>query len=325
MVEQVRSWLEWPEDPAELRLQALADAGPSPDGFRFPSLDQSRDVLTRLDVPPHAVDEMIEAFPNSDANPEAWWLLERLHHYVVSRNGIALAPPWPAPVVRAEDALSRYFHLYVFLAAVPETLAVHAARGIPEGITWDTLRDTGLQVANYQTRNGIAGFDGAFWIWLHFRGDIYRLGRLQYNDERIRFDADGLDFVTNDLALGMHIPALGPLTPQACDESLDVARSFFALHFPERDYRVAICNSWLLDEQLADYLPEDSNIIRFQRRFTMVEDETMPGDEDVIRFVFGHLPDSLDELPMETTLQRAIVKHLQVGRHWKIQLGWLKL
>ncbi len=310
-------------DPAEERLHALARTGPSPNGFRLPPADEAREVLGRLDVPPHAVDEMIDALPTATDDPEAWWLLERLHHYVVSRNGIATAPPWPAPVVRRDDPFSRYFHLYVFLGAVTDVLSVHAARGIPESVTWDTLRDTGLQVANYQTRNGQAGFDGAFWIWLHFRGDIYRLGRLQYNDERIRFE--GADVAKGGSALGVHIPALGPLTPEACDTSFSAARSFFSKHFPERDYRVAICNSWLLDEQLAEYLQASSNIIRFQRRFTPVEGEVLPGDDDVIRFVFGRLPDSLDELPMETTLQRAIVKHLQEGRHWRIQLGWLTL
>lgn len=324
MVERVRSWLEWPIDPDERRLTDLAAIGPSAAGFRLPSEAESNEVLARLDVPQHAIVEILDGLPTADGTPEAWWVLERLYHRVVSRNDVAAAPPWPAPVPR-DDPLSRYFHLYVFLAAVPDVLELNAQRGIPHEITWETLRDTGLQVANYQTRNGRPGFDGAFWIWLHFRGEIYRLGRLQYNDSRIAFDGDGRGFKKGDPSLGVHIPALGPLTPESCDESFVFAREFFGRHFPEASYRVATCDSWLLDDQLVEYLPTTSNIIRFQQRFTPVSGSTAPGDDDVVRFVFGRLPASLDELPMETTLQRAIVKHLQEGRHWRICLGWLRL
>jgi hypothetical protein len=324
MVERVRSWLEWPIDPNEQRLTDLAGIGPAARGFSLPSASESREVLARLDVPPHAIVEILDGLPTRDGSPEAWWLLERLYHRVVSSNGVAAAPPWPAPVP-GDDPLTRYFHLYVFLAAVPDVLELNGRRGIPHEVTWETLRDTGLQVANYQTRNGRPGFDGAFWIWLHFRGEIYRLGRLQYNDSRITFDGNEFGFKKGDPSLGVHIPALGPLTSDSCDESLELARGFFEKHFPEVNYRVATCDSWLLDAQLAEYLPSTSNIIRFQRRFTTVPGSTVPGDDDVVRFVFGRLPESLDELPMETTLQRAVVKHLQEGRHWQICLGWLRL
>ena len=60
------------------------------------------------------------------------------------------------------------------------------------------------------------------------------------------------------------------MTAEACDASFAWAPRFFARHFPEDDYRVATCGSWLLDEQLAEYLPETSNIVQFQRRFRLV-------------------------------------------------------
>ena len=85
------------------------------------------------------------------------------------------------------------------------------------------------------------------------------------------------------------------------------------------------CGSWLMDEQLAEYLPSDSNILRFQRRFTIDSGWSVQGDDDVVRFVFGQLPDTLDELPQRTTLQRAVVQHLRDGRHWYIRQGWLAL
>ena len=244
---------------------------------------------------------------------------------MVDERADALAPPWPQPVP-AEDPVSRYFHLYVFLAAMRHTLELHARRGVPLEVSWDTLSDLGLQVAHFQSRFGRPGFDGAFWMWQHFRGTVYRLGRLQFNISRVAFEPQpGAGFAEGDPALGVHIPVRGPLTDQVCDDSLRRARPFFERHFPEWTFDVATCASWLMDEQLAEYLPSDSNILRFQRRFTIDPAWSMRGDDDVVRFVFGQLPDSLGELPQLTTLQRAVVAHLRAGRHWYIRQGWLAL
>ena len=127
-----------------------------------------------------------------------------------------------------------------------------------------------------------------------------------------------------DPALGVHIPESGPLTPEACDESLSTAWAFFAEHLPHHTSHVATCTSWLLDDQLADVLPETSNIVRFQSRFRMV-----PGarddDDEILRFVFDRVPASLDELRPETELERAIVRRLRAGGHWRLRTGWLAL
>jgi hypothetical protein len=213
--------------------------------------------------------------------------------------------------VPADDPFTHYFHLYVFLAAVPDLLRYHAQRRIPEDVTWRTLRDVGLQIANYHVRHGRPGFDGAFWVWPHFRGEVFTLGRLQFEPLGRR--------------LGVHIPAIGRLTPAGCDDAFDQAVRFFATHYPETTFTSATCTSWLLDEQLGDYLSPRSNIIAFQQRFTPVTHWTREADDDVLRFVFGRLPATLAELPQTTSLERAIVAHLQAGRHWQFRRGWLAL
>jgi hypothetical protein len=323
-IERVRAWLEWPTE-ATPRLTALADAGPLASVFELPMGAELRVLLERMDVPPHAAHEIERSLPSPDAHPEAWWLLERLYQQLTERDGSALAPPWPAPQP-SDDPFTHYFHLYVFLAGAAATLRGHRARGVPEDITWATLQDTGLQVAHYQTRNGRPGFDGAFWVWPHFRGEVYRLGRLQYTLGAIDFDPDeGAGFHRGDAALEVHIPALGPMTPEACDESIAHAQKFFPMYFADRPVRIATCASWLLDPQLGDYLGPDTNIMRFQNRFTHAPDWSRPGDEDVIRFAFGYLPASIDDLPQRTTLERAVVSHLRKGEHWDIRLGWFEL
>jgi hypothetical protein len=304
------------------RLELFDDLGPAPGGFT-PTVDL--EVLHRLNVPVHAMDEIVGMTPTRDEHPEAWWLLDRLYHTLTLEDGLATPPPWPAPFATS-DPLTHHFHLYVFLAAISHVLQLHAKRGIAADITWATLEDVGLQVANYEVRHGRPGFDGAFWVWPHFRCEALTIGRLQFDRRYVPIDAaGGLEPHRGEPALGVHIPALGPLDADACDASLAQAREFYATHFPEERYEVGICESWLMDEQLAEYLPDGSNIRQFQERFTLGDDWTRLADDDVIRFVFGRLPADLDDLPQETTLQRAAVGHLQAGRHWYFRRGWLAL
>ncbi len=311
----IRRWLDWPEDEIG-RLETLEAADHFP--FALPDGDDLAEICRNLDVPPPAAEEVVAAAPSPERDPEAWWLLERCYAQFRSGN----RPPWPAPWV-TDEPLTRYFHLYVFLAAVGDVLAKHDARDIPPEITWTTLRDVGLQVAHHQARRGVYGFDGAFWIFNHFQGGLFQLGRLQYELGTAAYDAPG--FVTGDPILEMHIPAIGPLTPGSCDASQDEARTFFARHFPETPYRFGTCESWLLDEQLTDVLPESSNIVSFQQRFTHDDAYSSPGDDDIIRFTFGWLPEDLGELPQDTTLQRGIVKKIREGHHWRIRRGWLEI
>jgi hypothetical protein len=87
---------------------------------------------------------------------------------------------------------------------------------------------------------------------------------------------------------------------------------------------VAACHSWLLDEQLTKYLPGDTNIIRFQRRFQPAY-QLDPHDDDIVRFVFGRDRADLDQLSRRTTLERAVIDHLKAGRYWNGGSAWLRL
>ena len=70
--------------------------------------------------------------------------------------------------------------------------------------------------------------------------------------------------------LEIHIPAGEKLDIEKALASLDRAREFFPKYFPDYAYDWFTCSSWLLDEDLKDYLPETSNILRFGNLFTRV-------------------------------------------------------
>jgi hypothetical protein len=319
-------------------LESLERVGPPAEGLRLPAGDQAVELLRRLGVVEPDLTVIVEALPSPERQPELWWLLERSHHQLRRAIGRPDAAAWSPSLPSHLGTRGRCFWVFVFLAAAGDSHRWHSEQGIPDGVSWSTLADLGRHVARHRRRNGATGLDSQFWLGLSFRGALYALGRLQFNPYRLRtgmagplfwYEADAVEargpgFQPGDPALGVHVPAGTPLSPAACDASFEMARTFFRRHLPAHAGRVVTCTSWLLDVQLAGYLPPTSNIVRFQRRFELV-----PGvredDEEVFRFVFDRVPRSLDDLSPRTQLERALVRHVRDGGHWHLRTGWLEL
>lgn len=284
----------------------------------LPGDDEARELLARLGVPEAAFDEILAARPVSGS--PAWVRLQAMHRELVTE----VKPLCWAPVRDDATPTEWWLALWSFLATMPHALALDAARGVPEEITWHTLSDLGNHVGG-RLMSGRAGFD-PFWFSYHLRGRIYRLGRLQFNVGRATIDS-GPDapFMPGDPVLGIHIPMDGPLSPEAVDDALARGRAFFPRHVSDRHIPIGTCRSWLLDPQLAEFLPADSNIVRFQRRFALVDGWSLPGDNAVLHYVFGLPHTDPAELEPTSTLQRAIRDRLLRGEHFYVRRGWLRL
>ncbi|MGW0511324.1 acyltransferase domain-containing protein [Streptomyces olivaceoviridis] len=286
-------------------------------------------------------------------------------------------PALPDLLASAPAELRDTFAVHVLLAALPRTQAHHRARGVPADVSRRTLADLGRHLAVHRRRHGRAGVQSWRWLVRHFRGELYQLGRLQFerarlgdHDARVTaptgldaaagldaapglgaaagpdaapgleaapgLDAEpgldaapglgaaaGLDAAPGTPCLNLHIPDFhGPLTPSACDRSLALAREFFARCFPEERPVAVLCHSWLLDPQLRRYLPADSNILRFQKRFRIARELSEPADTEPVRFVFGDPDLPVATLPRRTSVERAVGDHLRAGGHWYIGHGW---
>ena len=249
------------------------------------------DLLRKLDFD----HEDAAALLRSRAQPAD--LIERRRASLVA----AMGEREPRPTWEFDDA-HPWATTWPFLAAVGDVRAYHGERGIPADVSWASLRDLGRHARIDRELHGTPGLRKAWWLMLHFRGLLYELGRLQFE-------------LLSDDELGVHIPATGPLDPAACDESIARAVALFSP-------TALVCESWLLDPALEEYLPADSNIVRFRRRFELLTDGE-PADASVVEFVYGRLDANPDELPQRTTLERAIVRHLRAGRHWVAPIGRL--
>jgi hypothetical protein len=293
--------------------------------LRLPPLPEAPEVLRRLGVAPVDAGEVLAGWPSEQWPAELAWLLEQVVAIVCAdMGGTEWLEAWP-PLPLDRGLAWKHFYVYACLALLESTLAYHHERGVPETVSWATLGDLGRKLS-IDRRMSSEGRPATFeWLTLHLRGGIYELGRLQFQRGHSRLEAvGGSPLSPGDFALALHIPESGPLTPECCDESFELAREFFPRHFPNEPYRVVTCASWLLDPQLAEFLPPESNIVRFQRRFQLLPGGR-DGNRDVLRFVFHTRTTPLDALPQRTTLERAVVAHLRAGRHWRTRTGWLPL
>ncbi|PBC71420.1 hypothetical protein BX265_6020 [Streptomyces sp. TLI_235] len=235
-----------------------------------------------------------------------------------------LPPQWPD----APGEVGRLLPALLFTALAPQARAWHRSRGVPPEVSRATLADLGRQLTVHRRRHGTPGLGSANWLTLHLRGELFQLGRLQFQRHRLRPQeaVDAAAPAAGTWCLVLHVPDFcGPLTPRACDASLDRARAFFALHFPAEPYRTACIFSWLLDGQLADRLPAEANIVRFQRRFRPLRPDRGPSDAEPLGFVFTDPELPPERLPRETALQRALADHLRAGGHWYVGSGWCPL
>lgn len=292
------------------RVHRLAGDRPS---VPLPARADAPAILDRLAVRPDDAAEIMAGWPDPGSplwTPELCWLLDRTIALVrADLGGYGWLVPGPE-LPRDRGPAWRHLYVYAYLALVDVVRAYHRDHGIADAVSWVTLADLGRNLAIDRRMRGEGWPVMQAWLTLHVRGSLYELGRLQHH--------------RSGTAIELHIPDAGPLTPETVTASLDAARAFFPRHFPDERYAAFACGSWLLDPQLREYLPADSNIVRFQRRFELEPYQEQDGpdaDVEVVRFVFRTLTTPLDALPRRTALQRAVVDHLTAGRHWQWRRG----
>lgn len=87
---------------------------------------------------------------------------------------------WPTPDQPAGAHLPALFYAFLFLSGVPVVRAEHARRSIPESVTYATLADLGPWLEDYRKHLGHYGLRQLPWLYHHFAGELFSLGRLQF-------------------------------------------------------------------------------------------------------------------------------------------------
>ena len=193
-------------------------------------------------------------------------------------------PDW----VGTEQACSLQRRCFM-AACVPGDGAAHDGvaplAGIAEDVSWASMADLGRHMAIHRRTYGATGVDAAWWVSRvpTGRGVRPRALAVQLVPSRRRGHEPMVVPARGGASPGRGVPAgrllcrrphprVGPDDPGGLRRLVREGEGILLRALPAVDQRrrLATCWSWLLDDQLADWLPPESNIVRFQRRFELV-------------------------------------------------------
>ena len=185
--------------------------------------------------------------------------------------------------------------------------------GICEGIYVDTMAAFSRFVREHKESYGCYGFDRGSWTPRQVSCKLFRIGELEYE----------LTTLNGVPIISLHIPTDVDLRPEVLRPSLRAGLAELIRLFPEYEGKPVWCHSWLLSPLLKDFLPEGSNILRFQELFDVTPD-TVPG-RDVLLWVFKNPRLPREEYPENTSLQRKLKQFFLNDGQFLEGKGFLRL
>jgi len=184
-------------------------------------------------------------------------------------------------------------NLIMFLYFCEELSQKYKEKGIPHEILLNTIDDFIISVERQYDIDGRVGVVMASVLAKHLSMKLFRLGSLQFAMEEIPVDVPEKGIVKGTPVMDIHIPMDGSIKREELSRSFKLAEEFFEKYFPYYHYDYYMCHSWLLDETLKKFLPEESNIIKFQNLFHPVLE---PEDDAILRFMFKYHIEKREEL-----------------------------
>ena len=202
--------------------------------------------------------------------------------------------------------------LACMLKASADAYDIYKEKGISDEIYFSTMKCYTRFIDETYKMTGKLYFDRYWWTTRQAGCHLFRIGELEYE----------MKHIDNEVVIGIHIPSNADFSPPAVDKSLQNAKNFFALYYPDLvnvEYR---CHSWLLDSQLKEMLDENSNIINFQNRFEIFDKGE--ADTEFIEWIFNTKSKDYTDLSENTSLQRNMKKHILFGGVIRNAYGKLK-
>ncbi len=193
-------------------------------------------------------------------------------------------------------------------------------KGISEEIFHDTIMDLNYKLTECHQVYNIWGTFVRNWFSGFFALTRFALGRLQYEFSSFQaesYTAAGVTIHKGDRVLTMHIPSSGPLTQKAREDSYRRAYEFYKNDFAGNPV-IFTCSSWLLYPPHEQMFPMSSNIVSFMHDFDIIYSEETSDFDNAWRIYGADGNKPADQLPRNTSIQRAYADWLQNGN----KAGW---
>lgn len=218
-------------------------------------------------------------------------------------------------------------NLYVYLRLMEDTYKEYEKRGIDKSVFIDSMMSfvisSRLPLGNGQPF-GLSQPVYRSWLRRNLDCVIYRLGNLEFEllAAPCDMEIDSRSVKKGEICIGVHIPRGVRFDEVTCEDAYTRARVFFKKYY-NMDNVIFSCWSWLLYPWLCEVLPETSSIVKFQKKFKLLQvDENNGG----IGWIFGISIDgkenqSIENLPEDTSLRRAAKQRLREGKNLGGGLG----
>ena len=241
-------------------------------------------------------------------------------------------------VLKKEKSGLWFLWLYSNMAC--EVYECYKKEGIAEKIFWDTFQDIRFWCENTEREFGTLGLAVYEWFYRHIDMVLFRFGRLQFEvltmeetvigeENKLREDSiwrkqDNIveNKRTKEVCIekgtqviNIHIAQGEPLTWEACEKSIKMAKEFWGTDKPY------VCHSWLLYPGLDEVLSEKSNIREFRKYFKVLQVDYK--EREAEWRVFGKVLKNVVEYPEDTSLQKRVKEYLLSGK--SLGNGWAVL
>ncbi len=192
--------------------------------------------------------------------------------------------------------------LYCQLECARRVFDKYQEKHIKETIYIDTMKCFTRFIEECKKKNGRMFFDRNWWTYRQISMSLFRIGELEYEFEEYE----------GENVIAIHIPSDANLSKEAVDTSMKQAKIFFQTYYSDYKYEKYTCSSWLMSPILKPLLSEKSNILSFQNRFNIIQENKE--DKGYIEWLFQvPIDTNYKNLPAETDLQKKVKKLLLNG------------
>lgn len=207
-------------------------------------------------------------------------------------------------------------------------------RNIPDEIFYDTMSDITVWVNTLKREENVDGLKNIGWLYNHFKFELFKIGRLQYQFFKTNYVVSGVPFLkisqmtvkNHRPVLNIHIPEGEPLSFDKCKDSINSAKEFFGKYFPEYKFDGFVCESWLLDPNNALFMDNSKNIVKFADLFDTVV-RTKRNSFEIVKRLWGKEIKSakdITDFPEITDLQKRTKTYILSGSKTGSGYGTIK-
>lgn len=210
---------------------------------------------------------------------------------------------------------SAHFLLYACLAEPLQHR--YTEKGLEKALWHNSMMDLYYKLNECYAVHGIWGSFVSPWFDRFFDMTRFALGRLQFETTTFYLTDSyskhnlNLKYGEGEL-LGVHIPSGSRLDHECVLDSYRRAYKFYK-HLTIDGILPIICESWLLYDGLEEFLPQDSNIIRFKQDFEVLKNVEHPAFEDCWRMFEAQYSGNPADLPRDTSLRRRYADWIAAG------------